>query len=118
MENWKHIGGLLTGVAAIITASIPIFSYLKSDIAKNTIATKIQKEQQVMPVTQIKQYAVISDPDGWVNLRVSPNINSKIIKKIENGYRVHFLDKSGNWSKVQTDIGEIGFIYSDRLNFK
>lgn len=107
-ENIKHFGAILTGIAAIITASIPIFSYLKEDKKEN-----IQNEIKIQ-----KNFAYIDDPDGWVNLRVEPNSNSRVITKIENGYRVEILEKNGNWYKVKTYINDVGYIYSDRLKLK
>ena len=108
MENWKHIGGLLTGIAALITAAIPIFSYLNESGKINAVKINELKEPK-------KQYALVNDPDGWVNLRVAPNASSGVIRKIENGYRVEILDRQGNWTKVKTSIDEVGFIYYDRL---
>lgn len=108
LENSKHFGAILTGIAAIITASIPIFSYLKEDKKEN-----IQNEIKIQ-----KNFAYIDDPDGWVNLRLQPNSSSKIITKIENGYRVEILEKNGNWYKVKTYIDDVGYIYSDRLKLQ
>jgi uncharacterized protein YgiM (DUF1202 family) len=111
MENWKHIGGLLTGIAALMTAAIPIFSYLNDTNKQNAIKINELKELK-------KQYALINDPDGWVNLRVAPNVTSEVIRKIENGYRVEILDRQGNWAKIKTSIDEIGFVYYNRLNYE
>ena len=107
MESWKHIGGLLTGIAALITAAIPIFSYINETSKANV--------DKINQLTSHKQFALVNDPDGWVNLRVDPNASSSIIRKIENGYRVEILDRQGNWLKIKTSLDEIGFIYYDRL---
>lgn len=114
MENWKHIGALLTGIAALITASIPIASYLQ-DIQWFGISKIKQAQPQV---STSKRYAFIDDPDGWVNVRVEPSVSSKVITKIENGYRVEVLEKKGNWYRVKTFIDDIGYIYGDRLIIK
>lgn len=111
MENWKHIGALLTGIAALITASIPIASYLKEFQDKHI--TNIGKIDTHSSVKRLK--AIIHDKDGWVNLRKEPSINAPIIIKIENGYKVYIIEKINNWSKVETILGDIGYIYSDRL---
>jgi hypothetical protein len=108
LENWKHVGALLTGIAALITASIPIVSYLNENGKINAVKINELKEPK-------KQYAFINDPDGWVNLRVAPNVNSGVIRRMENGYRVEILDRQGNWFRVKTSIDEVGFIYHDRL---
>lgn len=106
MENWKHLGILLSGLAALITAFISIFTHLEE-----TQKTHIQKIQEI----QANFTALINDPEGWVNLRSSPSIKSSIIVKIENGYKVEVIERQGNWFKVKTSLGDIGYIYSNRL---
>jgi uncharacterized protein YgiM (DUF1202 family) len=105
MENWKYIGALFTGLAALLTASISVFNYFDS--------TVVQSKTRL--TDSIKHYAVINDPDGWVNLRTAPTTNSPILYKIENGYKVEILQKNGNWFQVKTSIGDIGFIYTNRF---
>lgn len=112
MENWKHLGALLSGVAALLTAGFSVFSYLNKTQSDNI--QKIQETNIQQPVIK-KQFAIINDQDGWVNLRTSPSTSSQIIVKIENGYKVQILQKNGNWYRVKNSIGDIGYIYSDRL---
>jgi len=132
MESWKHLGAILTGVAALLTASIPLFSFLKE--TQNKHATSVQKlteevapksfntDKNIFLINQNKdskrQFAFIDDPDGWVNLRTKPTISAQVLTKIENGYRVEILERSGNWYKVKTYIDDIGYIYSDRLQLQ
>lgn len=112
MESWKHIGALLSGIAALLTAGFSVYSYLNK--TQNTNLEKIQQIGNQQP-TVAKKFAIISDPDGWVNLRAAPSTSSQTKIKIENGYKVEILQKSGNWYKVKNSIGDIGYIYSDRL---
>lgn len=111
MENWKHFGALLTGIAALLSASIPIASCIK-EYKDNYI---IQSSKVRNEVTVKRPVAIVSDSDGWVNLRRGPSIEAPIIIKIENGYKVYILDKINNWTKVETSLGDVGYIYSDRL---
>jgi len=111
MEQWKHLGAVFSGVAALITAFVAIFSFLKQ--TQDYSITKIQ--QIPLGTTSITQYAIINDPDGWTNLRSNPSIKSGIIVKIENGYRIEILEKNGNWYKIKTSLGDVGYIYSNRL---
>jgi hypothetical protein len=113
MECWKHIGGLLTGIAALLTASIPLFIHLKEPPLKQNTSTEQTTKKQSLTVK--RQYALVNDPEGWVNLRSLSNVSSKVITRIENGYRVEIVDKVGNWYKVKTSIDEVGYIYHDRL---
>lgn len=112
MENWKHIGALLSGVAALLTAGFSVFSYLNK--TQNANIQKIEETRIQQPVIK-KQFAIINDSDGWVNMRSSPSASSQVIIKIENGYKVEILQKNGNWYRVKNSIGDVGYIYSDRL---
>ena len=111
MENWKHIGALLTGIAALITACIPLFSMLTESQPKAP-TTLHQSPNSLI------QYAIVNDPDGWVNLRTNPTTTSQPIIKLINGSKVQILEQIKNWYKVKTNINEIGYIYSDRLKLQ
>lgn len=49
-----------------------------------------------------------------VNLRNQPNWSSEQLGIIPQGTRMHFIEVSGEWSKVNID-GKIGYIYNDYL---
>lgn len=117
MENLKHLGVLFGGIAALLTAFVPIFSYLKQVHQQNFERIEsVQKEQTKQNyMKDLRKFALVNDPDGWVNLRSAPNASSSVIMKIENGYKVEILDKQGNWFKVRTSLEEVGFVYFDRL---
>lgn len=69
------------------------------------------------------QFYIVNDKDGYVNVRDSDNINSKVIAKLKNGEIVHsyeyFEENKGNWINVDFRFTknnfENGFIYKDRL---
>jgi uncharacterized protein YgiM (DUF1202 family) len=106
MEKWKHVVGLLTGLAALITATLPIISLIKES----------NQKYEFNHINDIKKnYAFVNDPDGWVNVRINPSTESKVLTKIKNGFRVEIITKSGNWYKVKTYNDQVGYIYFDRL---
>jgi hypothetical protein len=67
------------------------------------------------------QFAVISDSDGFVNLRKSPELINNIISKIPNGQIVFCLESDNpkwrtvDYIKEKSTIS--GFVYSSRLNY-
>lgn len=69
------------------------------------------------------QFYIVKDKDGFVNVRESENINSKIISKLKNGEIVHsfedFEENKGNWINVDYHFSKNdfknGFVYKDRL---
>ena len=93
-DNWKHTGVLLSGIAALLTASVPIFNFLKSSREEH-----IQKIKEIQ--TTPKTLAVVSDPDGCVHIRGLPNSQSLILMKLQNGFEVEILKKEGNWFLVK-----------------
>lgn len=64
------------------------------------------------------QFAVVHDPDGFVNVRSDASSSGKIGHKIENGRVVYSFESTGNWMNVDYEKkGELqnGFVYKDRL---
>ena len=105
-SNWQHIGVILTGVAALITAGVGLYEKLR------TVQTEIYKQINTTPT---RKYGIVDDKEGWVNLREMPNADSPALAKILNGTNLEIIGNSGNWFKVSTESGRIGFIYKDRL---
>lgn len=71
----------------------------------------------------LSQFYIVKDNDGFVNVRASENINSKITSKLKNGEIVYsyedFDENKGNWINVDFHFTkndfENGYIYKDRL---
>ena len=100
--KWQHIGVTLTGCAALITACIGVYE-------------KIWSTAQHMQQKTKREYGIVDDKDGWVNLRESPNISAPVVVKVLNGTNLEIIGKNDNWYKVYTESGRIGFVYKDRL---
>jgi uncharacterized protein YgiM (DUF1202 family) len=106
MKNWQYIGTILTGVAALITAGVGLYEKL------HTVQTEIYKNFK-SPLK--REYVIVDDPDGWVNLRLEPNTDSKIMARILNGTNLEVLNKTGNWFEVLTESGRTGYIFKDKV---
>lgn len=58
------------------------------------------------------------DPDGWVNVRLKPNAQSKIVQRMYNdGEGAKYLGKSGNWYKINFK-GTIGYVHKDHARIE
>jgi uncharacterized protein YgiM (DUF1202 family) len=110
LENWKHFGALFAGIAALLSTFLSIYGEFKPHMIEKEKQSEEKKEELVR--------ACVNDPDGWVNLRKLPDVNSEIIAKINNGFFVEILGKEKNWFFVKTHNNKTGYIYFDRLEIQ
>ncbi|MBV6879815.1 hypothetical protein KVY03_08180 [Epilithonimonas sp. FP105] len=66
------------------------------------------------------QFAIVSDKDGFVNVRTTAEIGNNISDKLENGFVVYSFEPNGNWINIDykkkgKELG--GYIYKDRIKF-
>ena len=66
------------------------------------------------------QFAIVSDKDGFVNVRTTAEIGNNISDKLENGFVVYSFEPNGNWINIDykkkgKELG--GYIYKDRVKF-
>ena len=107
MNSVQYIGATLTGVAAIATASVTVYTTLKET------NTKIQTSTE--PSATLIRTGEIYDKDGWTNLRQLPTINSRILTRLANNVEVIIINDSGNWVQIQTRNNIIGFVYKENI---
>ena len=55
----------------------------------------------------------INDPDGWTNMRKSPN--GEIIRTVDTLERFEIIGKDGGWKIVKFENQEEGFIHNSRI---
>lgn len=108
--NLNAWAAILTGVAALTTAFVGAYEKLKTVNVQINHSITAENEK-----TTNKKYGIVSDPDGWVNLRESADINSKAMAKILNDTNLEILEKNGNWFKVYTESGLTGYVFHNRL---
>ncbi len=53
-----------------------------------------------------------------LNLRSKASLSASVVTKISEGSSVTILSKSGDWYKVKTSSGKIGWAYSDYISLK
>jgi hypothetical protein len=63
------------------------------------------------------QFAIISDRDGYINVRKGASKDNAIVDKLKNGHLIYCLEVKGHWtnidySKNNNDL--TGYIYYDR----
>jgi len=106
MNSVQYIGATLTGVAAIATASVTVYTTLKET---NT------KIQTIEPSAALIRAGEIYDKDGWTNLRQLPTTNSKILTRLANNAEVIIINDSGNWFQIETKNNITGFVYKENI---
>jgi hypothetical protein len=55
----------------------------------------------------------INDPDGWTNMRESPN--GKIIRTIDTLERFEIIGNNKNWMLIQLENKQKGFVHNSRI---
>ena len=60
--------------------------------------------------------AVIEDPDGYTNVRSMKSASSEIVTKVFEGEVFYTYTQEGNWWKIKTKDGKIGYMYKDRIH--
>ena len=66
------------------------------------------------------QFAIISDPDGYVNVRSSAKIANNVSDKLNNGFIVYYFEPQVNWANIdyKKSRKELnGYIYKDKIKF-
>lgn len=66
------------------------------------------------------QFAIISDKDGFVNVRSTAEIGNNISDKLENGFVIYSFEPNGDWINVdykKKGKESSGYIYKDRVKF-
>lgn len=106
MNSVQYIGATLTGVAAIATASVTVYTTLRSP------KTELTNNE---PSATLIRTGEIYDKDGWTNLRQLPTTKSRVITRLANNVEVIIISDSGNWLQIQTKNNITGFVYKENI---
>jgi uncharacterized protein YgiM (DUF1202 family) len=106
VNNLQYIGATLTGVAAIATASVSVYTTLKQEPVSM---------QTTIPSAILIRTGIIYDVDGWTNIRQLPTTDSKILTRLANDIEVTIISDSGNWFQIQTKNNITGFVYKQNI---
>lgn len=72
-------------------------------------------EQKPAVINEFNESAMIEDADGWTNFRAQPSRSSSIIGRVETGEIFYTHKQSGQWWKIRTDDGTIGYMHYSRI---
>lgn len=64
---------------------------------------------------EFNESAMIEDADGWTNFRSEPSRSSSILGRIEAGEIFYTHRQDGQWWKIRTDDGRIGYMHYSRI---
>ena len=63
-----------------------------------------------------EERGVITDPDGYVNLRAGQNVNAAVIAKVKTGEPFTFeCEEAAEWCKVRTKARKSGWMHRSRI---
>lgn len=63
------------------------------------------------------QFAILTDKEGYVNVREDAGINKKIINKLNSGHLIYCFENKGNWTNIDythQDKERNGYIYKEK----
>jgi uncharacterized protein YgiM (DUF1202 family) len=106
VNNIQYIGATLTGVAAIATASVSIYT---------TFNKQEPTPERSKPSAVLIRTGIIYDSDGWTNLRQLPTTDSRILTKLANNAEVTIINDTDNWFQIQTKNNVTGFVYKQNI---
>lgn len=134
---WTSMPGILTGMAAVLTAAGGlVLAFRSGDAPVNaspTVAVATGVEQGIVGVDKnrvepgqfearnpiaradIPDNATVRDPDGWSNLRAGPSTDTAVVARIDEGTRLFVMSERDGWSHVGFQDGRTGYLHSSRL---
>jgi len=105
----------LPRAAEIARPSIPVTSIGGGASATETGRDRVEP---IVPVHRLPQgwlFATINDPDGFTNVRSSPNGSASILGRVLEGQQFKVEPSTGDWWKVEVEgVGE-GYMHRSRI---
>ncbi len=109
---------LRVGIQGDIESYINKYPRYQSDLEKNNFynfSTLKDYVKYIYQKTEDDNIYIISDPDGYTNLRKNKNTSSEILQKIKSGEKIDVLDQTGDWWFIQTKDGKKGYVHKSRI---
>lgn len=109
---------LRVGIQGDIESYINKYPRYQSDLEKNNFynfSTLKDYVKYIYQKTEDDNIYIISDPDGYTNLRKNINTSSEILQKIKSGEKIDVLDQTGDWWFIQTKDGKKGYVHKSRI---
>lgn len=76
------------------------------------------RRQSTYQNTSQKRYGMVSDPDGYTNIRVSPSVHSQITRRYSSGNYLYYIPLGNGWSKVYSGVSNstfMGYMHTSRI---
>lgn len=128
---WSTLPGILTGLAAVITAVTGVVLALHGSQEKAAAppsAAAAEGEHQASvdaghsttgqgatTPNNGEVRATVVDPDGWTNLRSGPTTSSSVVRRINEGEVFWTHPQHDGWWHVRTADGTEGYIHHSRI---
>jgi hypothetical protein len=126
---WSSLPGVLTGLAALLTAGSGLYVVTRqpqapvatptapAPVAAPSMAAATPQAPVKAPASDLRT-AVINDPDGFVNVRTAPGANSAIAGVIKDGEIFTVTPADTAWWTVRTSGGVTGYVHKSRIVLK
>jgi len=92
-----------------------------TQVADKSVTDEPRSSEPVDPVAapqnpnEFNESAMIEDADGWTNFRSQPSRSASIIGRIETGEIFYTHRQNGQWWKIRTDDGAVGYMHYSRI---
>jgi hypothetical protein len=126
---WSTLPGILTGMAALITAATG--GYLAYNRTPgNSAAPQASPSQAAAPAepapaalaeprpanpAPAEVRATVVDPDGWTNLRSGPSTSAAIVGRLNEGEIFWTKPRHAVWWPARTAGGVEGYVHRSRV---
>ncbi|GAB5487052.1 MAG: hypothetical protein Pars2KO_06220 [Parasphingorhabdus sp.] len=123
LVGWLILGGddkvMETAVDTVASAETEDTEAAASTDAADTDASGPAPPAVPLPKSpksnEFNESAMIEDADGWTNFRAEPTRSSSIVGRIETGEIFYTHRQPGQWWKIRTDDGQIGYMHYSRI---
>ncbi|NJR38740.1 MAG: SH3 domain-containing protein [Leptolyngbyaceae cyanobacterium CSU_1_4] len=135
---WQTIPGILTGLAGITTATTGLVIALhqagffggkvstsgtstssapSEDIANLNppVSPPMSAQPSIYPSSSLEVQAVISDSEGFTNVRSEPEVQSNTIARVLEGESFYTIPQQGDWWPVRTKDNKLGYMHRSRI---
>ncbi len=113
--NYKNIILTILFLGLIIIGSFYYIDSNHENIYNNNVINSTFNKKNIKKKNEGK-LAVISDADGYTNLRKGKGTNFQIVKKIYSNEKFYVHPTNEKWWKVETKDGVNGYMFSNRIN--
>ncbi|MBI3235116.1 MAG: SH3 domain-containing protein [Bacteroidetes bacterium] len=117
-EDKKYSKRLIIGTSVGIIATVigSVITLVISNRINDRHEARKQKTEEPQEANATYLFkAVINDPDGFTNVREYPSKQSDIVDQIQEGIQFNVLNIQGDWYKVESPSGVVGFVYFNRI---